>query len=414
MSKDLLRFSIIGNVDDGKSTLLGRLLFDTGSIADDQMQAIEESSKRRGEDYVNLALLTDGLKAEREQGITIDVAYRYFSTAKRKFIIADCPGHAQYTRNMVTGTSTAQASVILVDARHGLTKQTKRHAFIASMMGVKHLIVCVNKMDLVDFKEQAYEKVKESMSSYLSKLDIQDVQFIPMNALDGDNVVNKSEKMKWYQGSSLLYMLENLHLASDFNHVDCRFPVQRVIRPMSKEFHDFRGFAGRVESGVFKPGDGVLLLPSGIKTKVAKIFFGESEVEEAFYPMSVIMTLTDEKDLSRGDLVVRENNQPNSSKDLDLLICWFSENELDTAKKYIFLLNGKYYPLKIKEVLYVLNVETLHRETECIKVRQNDIARVQIKTNKNIFFDLYKSNKNTGSIVLIDQSNNTVASCIIR
>ena len=412
MSKDLLRFSIIGNVDDGKSTLLGRLLFDTGSIADDQMEAIEESSKRRGEDYVNLALLTDGLKAEREQGITIDVAYRYFSTSKRKFIIADCPGHAQYTRNMVTGTSTAQASVILVDARHGLTEQTRRHTFIASMMGVKHLIVCVNKMDLVDFKEQAYEKVKESMSSYLSKLDIQDVQFIPMNALDGDNVVNKSEKMKWYQGSSLLYMLENLHLASDFNHVDCRLPVQRVIRPMSKEFHDFRGFAGRVESGVFKPGDEVSLLPSGIRTKVAKIFFGESE--EAFYPMSVIMTLTDEKDLSRGDLVVRENNQPNSSKELDLLICWFSENELDTAKKYIFLLNGKYYPLKIKEVLYVLNVETLHRETECIKVRQNDIARVQIKTNKNIFFDLYKSNKNTGSIVLIDQNNNTVASCIIR
>ena len=414
MSKDLLRFSIIGNVDDGKSTLLGRLLFDTGSIADDQMEAIEESSKRRGEDYVNLALLTDGLKAEREQGITIDVAYRYFSTSKRKFIIADCPGHAQYTRNMVTGTSTAQASVILVDARHGLTEQTRRHTFIASMMGVKHLIVCVNKMDLVDFKEKVYESVKESMSSYLSKLDIQDVQFIPMSALDGDNVVKKSSKFDWFEGSSLLYHLENLHLASDFNHRDPRFPVQRVIRPMSKEHHDFRGFAGRIESGVFKPGDEVSLLPSGNKTKIDKIFFGSKKVEEAFYPMSVVMTLCDEMDLSRGDLVVRENNQPETNKELDILLCWFSQSQLDPTKKYSFVCNGKYYPCKISELLYVLNIETLHRNNDAETVHQNEIGRLKIKTNKAIYFDSYSNNRNTGSLILVDSNNDTVAAAIIR
>lgn len=414
MSKDLLRFSIIGNVDDGKSTLLGRLLFDTGSIADDQMEAIEESSKRRGEDYVNLALLTDGLKAEREQGITIDVAYRYFSTSKRKFIIADCPGHAQYTRNMVTGTSTAQACVILVDARHGLTEQTRRHTFIASMMGVKHLIVCVNKMDLVEYSEDAYEPVKNSMSSYLSKLDIQDVQFIPINALDGDNVVNKSCKMDWYQGSSLLYMLENLHLASDFNHVDCRFPVQRVIRPMSKEHHDFRGFAGRIESGVFKPGDEVSLLPSNNKTKIEKIFFGSNEVKEAFYPMSVVMTLSDEMDLSRGDLVVRENNQSSSGKEVDILLCWFSQTQLDISKKYNFVCNGKYYPCKISELLYVLNIETLHRDKDSKTIKQNEIGRLKVKTNKIMYFDSYKNNRNTGSLILVDGNNDTVAAAIIR
>ena len=414
MSKDLLRFSIIGNVDDGKSTLLGRLLFDTGSIADDQMEAIEESSKRRGEDYVNLALLTDGLKAEREQGITIDVAYRYFSTAKRKFIIADCPGHAQYTRNMVTGTSTAQAAVILVDARHGLTEQTRRHTFIASMMGVKHLIVCVNKMDLVDFSEEVYESVKESMSSYLSKLDIQDVQFIPMNALDGDNVVNKSSKMDWYQGSSLLYMLENLHLTSDFNHRDPRFPIQRVIRPMSKDHHDFRGFAGRIESGVFKKGDEVSLLPTGNKTKIDKIYFSSHEVDEAYYPMSVVITLVDELDLSRGDLVVRENNQPNSNKSLDILLCWFSQSQLDMTKKYSFVCNGKFYPCKIEELLYVLDIDTLHRNNNLTTLKINEIGRIKIKTNKSLFFDPYRDNRNTGSLIIVDNSNDTVAAAIIR
>jgi sulfate adenylyltransferase subunit 1 len=414
MKKDLLRFSIIGSVDDGKSSLLGRLLLDSGAIYDDQLKEIEESSRRRGDEYTNLALLTDGLKAEREQGITIDVAYRYFTTKKRKFIVADCPGHSQYVRNMVTGTSTAQVALVLIDVRNGLTEQTRRHSFIASMMGVKHLVVCINKMDLVDYSEESFEKVKNEMSSYLGKLDIQDVQFIPLNSLGGDNIVTKSKKMKWYQGASLLYMLENIHVASDFNFIDCRFPIQKAIRPMNESHRDFRGFAGRIESGVFKEGDEVELLPSNEITKIKKIYQGDKIVSKAFYPMSVVMTLENELDLSRGDMVVRPNNRPDPVKELNVLLCWFSDVELNISKKYYFFHCNKYYQCKVDQLHYVIHIETLHRDSGLKTLKKNDIGRVVLKTNKFVYPDSYRDNRNTGGIIIVDESGDSVAAGILR
>jgi sulfate adenylyltransferase subunit 1 len=411
---DLLKFSVIGSVDDGKSTLIGRLLYDSKSIFEDQLQAIEESSKRRGEDRVNLALLTDGLKDEREQGITIDVAYRYFATPKRKFIIADCPGHIQYTRNMVTGTSSASACVILIDARNGVVEQTKRHAFITSMMGVKHLVVCVNKMDLENYSQETYDKICEDFKSFLTKLEIPEVHFIPISALNGDNVVDRSENMDWYQGSSLLYLLENLHLGSDDNHIDCRFPVQRVIRPQDDNWHDFRGYAGQVASGVFKPGDSVTVLPSGFESKIDKIWKMNEEVAEAYYPMSVVITLKDDLDLSRGGMIVRQNNQPEVSQDLDLLCCWLSEKDFSPNSRFVIRHSTNEVKGKIKEVLYKIDIQSLHRDTENKTIKMNDLFRVRLRTNKPIFVDPYRQNRSTGSLVLIDeQNNNTVAACLV-
>ena len=311
LDMELLRFTTAGSVDDGKSTLIGRLLYDSKAIFEDQLEMLEETSQRRGEEGINLALLTDGLRAEREQGITIDVAYRYFATPKRKFIIADTPGHIQYTRNMVTGASTANLAILLVDARHGVVEQTCRHAFIASLLQIPHIVVCINKMDLVDFKEEEYNKIKEDFKAFSSKLEIQDIHFVPLSALHGDNVVERSSNMDWYEGSTLLHLLENVHIGSDHNHVDCRFPVQYVVRPQSKKYPDYRGYAGRISGGVFKPGDVVMVLPSGFTSKIKSIDTMDGSVAEAFAPMSVCMTLEDEIDISRGDMIVRENNSPN-------------------------------------------------------------------------------------------------------
>lgn len=409
---DLLRFSVIGSVDDGKSTLIGRLLYDSKSIFEDQLQAIEESSKKRGDERVNLALLTDGLKAEREQGITIDVAYRYFATPKRKFIIADCPGHIQYTRNMVTGTSNVNLATVLVDARHGVVEQTKRHTFIASLMGVKHIVLCVNKMDLVEFSEERYEEIKAEYLSFISKMDIPDVHIIPISALDGDNILESSEKMPWYKGNSYLYTLENVHLGSDFNMVDCRFPIQRVIRPQSDKFHDFRGFAGRVEGGVFKPGDEVSLLPSGFKTKIKNIeTLDAPTVEEAFHPMSVVMTLEDEFDLSRGDMIVKEKNQPAVTQDLDLMICWFTNDALKPRGKYVMKHTTRDVRVMVKDVQYKVDIHTLHRAEDDSNIGLNDIGKITVRASKPVFTDLYKNNKGTGLVILIDEFSNETVAC---
>jgi sulfate adenylyltransferase subunit 1 len=411
---DLLRFSVIGNVDDGKSTLIGRLLYDSKSILEDRFQSIQEASKRRGEDYLNLALLTDGLRAEREQGVTIDVAYMYFATPKRKFIIADCPGHVQFTRNMVTGTSSAQASIILIDARNGMAEQTKRHSFICSMMGVKHLIVCVNKMDLVEFSESRFEEIVSEMRGFPSKLDIQDVHFVPISALHGDNIVNESAQMPWYRGSPLLYLLENLYLASDHNFIDGRFAVQKVIRPMSSAWHDFRGYAGRVDSGIFRPGEDVVLLPSGFQSRVKEIFYKEKSVQEAFYPMSVTVTLADEFDFSRGDMLAKKNNQPEVVQDLDVLICWFGEKPLVPSGNLLVKHTTKETKVKVKEILYKIDIHTLSKVESDKSIGMNDIARIRVRTAEPLMVDKYRINKNTGSLILIDGNTNyTVASGIV-
>ena len=333
LSMDLLRFTTAGSVDDGKSTLIGRLLYDSKAIFEDQLDAVEQASNNAGDENVNLALLTDGLRDEREQGITIDVAYRYFATPKRKFIIADTPGHIQYTRNMVTGASTANLAIVLVDARHGVVEQTCRHAFIASLLRIQHLILCVNKMDLIDYGQEQFEKIQQDFMEFSSKLDIPDIRYIPISALKGDNVVHKSENMPWYEGGSLLYTLENVQISSDYNFVDSRFPVQRVIRPQSDTYHDYRGYAGRIAGGVFKPGDEVIVLPSGLTSKVASIATIDGELEEAFAPMSVSMTLEDDIDTTRGDIISKLDNQPQAGQDIDLMICWLNEKKLTARRK---------------------------------------------------------------------------------
>uniref|UniRef100_UPI003A8E7C2C sulfate adenylyltransferase subunit 1 n=1 Tax=Gelidibacter japonicus TaxID=1962232 RepID=UPI003A8E7C2C len=361
LNMDLLRFTTAGSVDDGKSTLIGRLLYDSKSIFEDQMEAIEQSSKNKGDDYTNLALLTDGLSAEREQGITIDVAYRYFSTPKRKFIIADTPGHIQYTRNMVTGASTANLAIILVDARAGVIEQTCRHSFISSLLGIEHIVVCINKMDLVDYSQEAFDKVVTQYKEFASKLDVPDIHFIPISALFGDNVVDRSTKMDWYDGSTLLYTLENVEVNSDYNRVDCRFPVQWVIRPQSKDFPDYRGYGGRVEGGVFKPGDEVIALPSGFTSKIKSIHNLDKEYEEAFQPMSVSITLEDDIDISRGDMICKVDNQPKIGQDIEVMICWLNQKELQVGGKYTIKHTTKEARCIIKEVKYKMNINTLHR-----------------------------------------------------
>ena len=413
---DLLRFTTTGSVDDGKSTLIGRLLYDSKAIFQDQLETLERDSLMRGEEGINLALLTDGLRAEREQGITIDVAYRYFATPARKFIIADTPGHIQYTRNMVTGASTADLSIILIDARNGVVEQTRRHAFIASLLGISHLVVCINKMDLVEYKEEAYEAIRKDFKNFSSKLNIPNIIYIPISALKGDNVVDPSEQMPWYKGSTLLYNLENVNAGAGFNHVDCRFPVQYVIRPQTDEFHDYRAYAGRVESGVFKKGDEVMVLPSGFSTKIASIDTFEGEIPEAFAPMTVSVRLEDNLDVSRGDMIVKKDNLPQVGQDIDVMICWLNDKPLVPRGKYIIRHTTSDARCMIKEVKYKLNINTLHRLEDDKSIGLNDIGRVQIRTTKPLFYDLYTRNRSTGSFVLVDEFTNTTvgAGVIIR
>ena len=406
LDMELLRFTTAGSVDDGKSTLIGRLLYDSKSIFEDQYEAIEESSKRKGDENVNLALLTDGLRAEREQGITIDVAYRYFATPKRKFIIADTPGHIQYTRNMVTGASTANLALILVDARKGVVEQTYRHTFIASLLGIPHVVFCINKMDLVDYDEAVFEKIKDDIEAFSSKLEVKDVRFIPISALKGDNVVNRSESTPWYKGGTLLYLLENIHIGSDHNHIDCRFPVQYVIRPQSDKYHDYRGYAGRIAGGVFKPGDAITVLPSGFSSKIKSVDTFEGPVDEAFAPMSVTLTLEDEIDISRGDMIVRENNKSEVGQDIEIMLCWMNEKDLVPNGKYALKHTSNDVRCMVKNINYKVDINTLHRIEDDKTIKMNDIARVTLRTTKPLLFDKYTRNRITGSVILIDEATN--------
>ena len=412
---DLLRFTTAGSVDDGKSTLIGRLLYDSKSIFEDQLEAVEESSRRRGDENVNLALLTDGLKAEREQGITIDVAYRYFATPKRKFIIADTPGHIQYTRNMVTGASTANLAIILIDARKGVIEQTKRHSFIANLLRIQHVVLAVNKMDLVDYSQDVYDQIIEDYRQFASRLDnIVEIQDIPISALNGDNVVDKSENMPWYQGPTFLYHLENVYVGGEENHVEARFPVQWVIRPMSDKWHDFRGFAGRVAGGVFKPGDVVTVQPSGFTTKIKAIQTADGELDEAFAPQSVTITLEDEIDISRGDTLVKSNNPPNVSQDIEAMICWFSSKPMVNRAKLILRHTTQETKAIIQDVKYLVDINTLHKIDDADSFEMNDIGRISLRTAAPLIHDSYRRNRNTGSFILIDPgTNETVAAGMI-
>ena len=415
LDMDLLRLTTAGSVDDGKSTLIGRLLYDCKSIFEDQWEAVEQSSKQRGDENVNLALLTDGLRAEREQGITIDVAYRYFATPKRKFIIADTPGHIQYTRNMVTGASTANLAIILIDARHGVIEQTCRHSFIASLLQIQHIIVCVNKMDLVDWSEDRFNEIVGQYKEFASRLEVPHIDFIPISALLGDNVVERSANMDWYQGSPLLYTLETMYIGNEHNHVDARFPVQWVIRPHSDEWHDFRGYAGRVAGGVFKPGDAVPVMPPGFQSRVKGIHDIHGDVPDAFAPMSVTVTLEDEIDISRGDMIVKQNNPPQSSQQIEAMICWFSsEANLEERGRYTLRHTTNDVKCLVKELKYKMDINTLHKLKEDREVRLNDIARVSLQTSAPLHFDRYRRNRATGSFILIDeQTNSTVAAGMI-
>lgn len=407
LSMELLRFTTAGSVDDGKSTLIGRLLYDSKSIFEDQIKAVEESSMKRGDEIVNLALLTDGLKSEREQGITIDVAYRYFSTPRRKFIIADTPGHIQYTRNMVTGASTANLAIILVDARNGIVEQTKRHALIASLLAIPHVVICINKMDLVDYSKEQFFKVVNEFEEFSTRINVKDVRYIPISALNGDNVVDRSKKMPWYEGPTLMYLLETIHISNDNNHIDARFPVQTVIRPQSKEYHDYRGYAGRVAGGVFKPGDKVVALPSGFTSKIKTIELDGEQLTEAFSPMSITMTLEDDIDIGRGDMIVKENNLPIQSQDLDAMICWMDDKRpLQINGKYSIKHTTKDVRCVVKEVLYKMDINKLTKIEDDKVLGLNDIGRVKIRTTAPLTYDPYRKNRLTGSFVIIDEGSN--------
>jgi bifunctional enzyme CysN/CysC len=407
---DLLRFATAGSVDDGKSTLIGRLLYESKEILEDQYAAVERTSRDRGDSYLNLALLTDGLRAEREQGITIDVAYRYFQTARRRFIIADTPGHVQYTRNMVTGASTASLAIVLVDARKGVVEQTKRHAFISTLLRVPHLVVCVNKMDLVGWDEAVFDHICDEFSAFSQKLDISDLTFIPISALHGDNVVERSENMPWYEGVPLLYHLEHVHVASDRNLVDCRFPVQWVIRPNSDAHHDYRGYAGQVAGGTFKPGDEVLVLPAGRQTRIASIETFDGPVAEAKPPMSVTMRLEDEIDISRGDLICRPHNAPTAARDLDAMVCWMSDEALEPGRRLALKHTTRSARAVVDELQYRVDVDTLHRDEDPARLELNDVGRVRLRASAPLLVDEYRRNRATGSFILIDEATNeTVA-----
>lgn len=402
----LLRFTTAGSVDDGKSTLIGRLLYDSKSIYEDQWEAVKSLSERRGEQQVNLALLTDGLRAEREQGITIDVAYRYFSTPKRKFIIADTPGHIQYTRNMVTGASTANLALILIDARQGVVEQTKRHSLIASLLGIPHIAVCVNKMDLVDYSQTIFEEIVNDYKSFATRLLTKDFHFFPISALNGDNVVNRSANMQWYEGTTLMYLLENLHVESDLNHVDARFPVQYVIRPYSDSFHDYRGYAGRISSGIFRKGDEIAVLPSGFTSTIEKIELGGKELNEAFAGMSVTFLLRDEIDVSRGDMIVRKGNQPQPSQDVEAMICWLAEKPLQPNGKYALKHTTKEMRCVVKDIKYRLDINSLSRITQNPTIGMNDVGKVLLRTTSPLLADVYTQNRETGSFIMIDEASN--------
>jgi bifunctional enzyme CysN/CysC len=415
---ELLRFATAGSVDDGKSTLIGRLLFDSKAIFEDQLESVERTSRERGDAYTDLALLTDGLRAEREQGITIDVAYRYFATPRRKFIIADTPGHIQYTRNMVTGASTADLALVLVDARKGVLEQSRRHAFLASLLGIPHLVVCVNKMDLVDWSQDRYDEIKAEFRSFAMKLDVHDLSFVPISALHGDNVVERSANMGWYEGPSLLHQLEETHIASDRNLIDARFPVQYVIRPQDQinhHLHDYRGYAGTVAGGVFKPGDEVVVLPAGLTTTVAAIDTADGPIDEAFAPMAVTVRLADDVDVSRGDMIARVRNRPHCGQDLEAMICWLTgESSLRTGAKLAIKHTTRWGRTVIKDLQYRLDVNTLHRDETATHLALNEIGRAQLRTTVPLFFDDYRRNRTTGSFVLIDETtHNTVGAGII-
>jgi bifunctional enzyme CysN/CysC len=403
--RDLLRFITCGSVDDGKSTLIGRLLYDTKTIFEDQLEHVEAVSQRRGE-RTNLALLTDGLRAEREQGITIDVAYRYFATPRRKFIIADTPGHIQYTRNMVTGASTANLAIVLVDARKGLVEQSRRHTFIASLLGIPHILFAVNKMDLVDYDEAVFERIKAEFTQWSAKLQVHDITFVPVSALHGDNIVDGSAKMPWYRGTPLLYHLETVHIASDRNLIDVRFPVQWIIRPQSDEHHDYRGYAGTVAGGTMKPGDDIVVLPSGFQTKVDRIETHDGPVEEAFPPMAVTVHLAEDLDVSRGDMLCRPNNRPIVGQDLDMMVCWMSDRPLKPGGRYALKHTTRWARALVTELPYRLDVNTLHRDEEPAALGLNDIGRIRMRTTVPIFYDAYQRNRTTGSVILVDEATN--------
>ena len=415
LDMELLRFTTAGSVDDGKSTLIGRLLYDSKSIFADQIEQIESTSKKKGLEFVDLSLFTDGLKDEREQGITIDVAYRYFATPKRKFIIADTPGHIQYTRNMVTGASTANLALILVDARHGVIEQTKRHTFLAALLQIPHILVCVNKMDLVDYAQDAYEEVVREYSDFAAKLDVKDVRFIPISALHGDNVVHRSENTEWYSGGTLIHNLETAHISSDHNLRDCRFPVQTVIRPHSDKYHDYRGYAGRIAGGVIKKGDKVVSLPTGLESKVAAIHTMDGEIDEAFPPQSVAIELEDDIDVSRGSMIVRPDNMPTMTQNFDVMLCWLNPTPPRPQAKYVIRHTTNEARAIIKEIKYRVDINSLHRDTTATELKINDIGRVTLKTTQPLLVDSYSLNRVTGSIILIDETTNeTVAAGMIR
>jgi bifunctional enzyme CysN/CysC len=402
-------------VDDGKSTLIGRLLYDSKAIFTDQLDAVEKTSRDRGDEYTNLALLTDGLRAEREQGITIDVAYRYFATPKRKFIIADTPGHIQYTRNMVTGASTADLAIVLVDARKGLVEQSRRHAFLVTLLRVPHLVLAVNKMDLVNHSQERFEEIKDEFTAFAAKLDIPDLTVIPISALHGDNIVTRSENMPWYDGQSLLHHLENVHVASDRNLVDVRFPVQYVVRPQSATHHDYRGYAGTVAGGVMKPGDEVMILPSGFTTRIEAIDTADGPVDEAFPPMSVVVRLADELDVSRGDMICRPHNAPHAAQDVEAMICWMDEQaRIEPGRKYALKHTTRNVRAVVRDIQYRLDVNTLHRDEAPGHLALNEIGRITLRTTQPLFVDEYRRNRSTGGFILVDEgTNRTVAAGIV-
>jgi bifunctional enzyme CysN/CysC len=406
---ELVRFSTAGSVDDGKSTLIGRLLFDSKTLFEDQLAAVERSSQRLGLAETNLALVTDGLRAEREQGITIDVAYRYFATPRRKFIIADTPGHVQYTRNMVTGASTADAALILVDARNGLVEQSRRHAFLATLLRIPHLAVCINKMDLVDWSQERFDEIKTEFEAFATRLDITDLAFIPVSALKGDNVVDNSANMPWYNGPTLLTWLEQLYIASDRNLVDCRFPVQYVIRPRDDDHHDYRGYAGQIAGGVWKPGDEIVVLPSGWTSTVAAIDGPRGPLDEAFPTMSVIIRLADDLDIGRGDLLARPHNQPTVTQDLEATVCWMIDKPLAAGSKYVLKHTTRSVRALVKDVRYRLDVNTIHRDEEATQLGLNEIGRLTLRTTSPVMVDSYRRNRTTGSFILIDEATDTTA-----
>jgi len=412
---DILRFITAGSVDDGKSTLIGRLLYDSKSILVDQLAAIEKQSKNKENGEIDLAILTDGLRAEREQGITIDVAYKYFSTPKRKFIIADAPGHIQYTRNMVTGASNADLAIILIDARKGVIEQTKRHSMITSLLGIKHVIVAVNKMDLVEFSEARYNEIVEDYKNIQQLLDLKDVVFIPISALSGDNIVEKSTRLNWYAGKPLLEILENVELSQDINLTDVRFPVQYVIRPQTDELHDYRGYAGKLASGILKKGDKIVVAPSGISSTVKAIEIAGKEVEEAFAPQSIVVHLTDDVDVSRGDMIVKTETQPTITQDLEVVLCWMDSKPLEVGSKYLIQHNTKQVRCVVKEIDYKLNVNTLEKERNIQAAQLNDVCKVILKTASPLAIDRYKTIKNNGNAILIDETSCvTVGACIFQ